>query len=292
VTLPKRAIDVSFTLGTGSFGSGAGDTVNITGLRVAATIHKAGGVSLTSCDLRVYGMDMSQMNALSTLGKPLLSGRKNTVTVTAGDDLNGKAVAFSGIIQEAWVDANNAPEVVFIVQAFTGLIDRLKPLPPSSFSGTADAATIVSGLANQMGYAFENNGVKVQLVNPYLWGTGRQQLEKVARAGNFNFFIDDAKNTLAIWPKTGSRGGAVPSLTPTTGLVGYPQFQQNGLLVQCLFNPSIVFGGNVQIQSSLTPACGTWTVFDVIHDLESETPGGKWFTQAQCSVLGHTSIAK
>lgn len=291
MTYLVREIDVRFQLGQGNFGESGADTVDVTGLRVACSIQKNGGVSLSRLTMKVYGLTLSTMNRLSTLGKPLVDGRNNTVTVTAGDAA-GKAVVFSGTIYEAWVDGAGAPELAFVVNAYTGLLDSLRPLPPSSFPGPADAAVIVSGLAQQMGYGFENGGVTgVLLSNPYFPGTGRQQLEAVARAGGFNFFVDDVLNVIAIWPRDGSRGGEIPLINAQTGLVGFPTHTENGIIVTSLFNPAIVFGRSIRVESVLTPASGTWTVFAVSHDLESQAPGGAWFTKAQCTVLGRLALA-
>jgi hypothetical protein len=292
MTYARRRLNMTFKLGQGSFGDGGFDTVKVTGLRASATISKAGGVSLSELNLRIYGLPLSVMNQLSTLGKPLIEGRNNTVIVEAGSDDAGDAIVFAGTIAEAWVEMEGAPDGVFIVSAYTGLLDALRPLPPSSFPGHADAATIMAGLAVQMGYAFENSGVSVQLANPYFAGAGRRQAETCARAGNFNFFIDDTTNTLAIWPRNGSRGGAIPLLSKDTGLKGYPAHTQNGIVVTTLFNPSITFGGQVEVRSILTPANGRWTVFSVVHDLEAETPDGQWFTRLQCTVLGYVALPR
>lgn len=293
MTFARRQIDVRFQLGEGAFGESGFDTVDVTGLRVSASIVKAGGVSMSYLQMRVYGLDLSTMNRLSTLGKPLVDGRNNTVTVTAGDDVSGKAIVFSGIINNAWTDGRAAPEMMFNVEAFTGLLDSYRPLPPTSFPGSADAAVIVAGLAAQMGYAFENGGVNVQLANPYFAGTGRAQLESVARAGNFNFFVDDtlgAVPTLAIWPKDGVRNGLTPLVSAETGMIGYPAHTQNGISVTTVYNPNIVFGRQIEIRSSLTPAQGQWAVYSVRHELESETPGGQWTTTAECTVLGRVVL--
>jgi hypothetical protein len=290
MTFLAREIDVKFQLGQGNFGESGADTVEVTGLRVNCTIQKNGGVSLSRLAMKVYGLSLSTMNQLSTLGKPLITGRNNRVTVTAGD-ANGKAVVFSGIIQEAWVDPNAAPEVAFVVDAFTGLLDALRPLPASSFQGSADAATIVAGLAQQMSYAFENAGVSVKLSNPYFPGTGKQQLDAVARAGDFNCFIDDVSNTVAIWPRDGQRGGQVPLISAETGLVGFPMHTQDGVIVTSLFNAAIVFGRAIDVQSVLTPANGQWTVFAVTHELGTQDPGAPWFTKAMCTVLGRAQLA-
>lgn len=289
MSFSRRHIDLTFRLGQGNFGDGGFNTVKLSGLRATATISKAGGVSMTGLNLSVYGMPLDLMNQLSTLGKPLVDGRNNTVTVEAGSDDTGMAVVFIGTIFQAWADLQNAPDGVFTVEAHTGLLDALRPLAPTSFNGAADAATILSGLAQQMGYSFENTGVSTQLSYPYFSGSGRDQAMACAEAGNFNILFDNT--TLAIWPKGGARGGASVLISPDTGMVGYPTWTANGLVLTTLFNPSIAFGGTVQVDSSITPAKGQWTVFKVDHDLQSETPNGRWFTRLEATVLGHTALA-
>jgi hypothetical protein len=62
---------------------------------------------------------------------------------------------------------------------------------------------------------------------------------------------------LAIWPKFGSRGGAIPLIAPPPlgGMVAYPTYSALGIDVQTLYTPSIGFGRQVQVQSSLQAAC-------------------------------------
>jgi hypothetical protein len=284
MTLTKRRISFKFELGQGSFGADGSDTFEVSGVRASALIEKTGGVDMTYASLKIYGLPPDVMNKLTLLGKPLVDGRNNKVTVSAGDDEKGMAVVFVGTIAEAWVDPRAAPQVAFIVSAFSGLIEALKPVPPVSFKGTVDAALVVSGIAQQTGYGFENSGVNVQIADPYLSGTALEQLQKIARAGDFNCIIDDI--TIAIWPKGSTRKAEELLVSPATGMVGYPMRTENGIEIETLFNPSVVFGAGVTVESSLTPAKGRWTIFRVAHDIEAETPEGKWFTTLECSILG------
>jgi hypothetical protein len=89
---------------------------------------------------------------------------------------------------------------------------------------------------------------------------------------------------LAIWPKFGSRGGAIPLIAPPPlgGMVAYPTYSALGIDVQTLYTPSIGFGRQVQVQSSLQAACGVFTVVGLRHQLECEMPGGKWFSTVNC----------
>lgn len=152
--------------------------------------------------------------------------------------------------------------------------------------GQADVATIMKSLADQMGFAFENNGVQVQLSNPYFPGTALAQAKACARAADISMTID--RGTLAIWPKFGFRADpdGPPLISAATGMRGYPRYSSNGIEVATLFNPRIKPGGQIQVQSQLQMACGTWLVSNATHVLESETPNGQWFT----GILGSLKI--
>lgn len=291
-SLTKKRIEVQFTLQpvrnaatgvttTPVFAESRTNRVVITGPRVQALIIKAGGFSQGRLQLRCFGISESIMNQISTLGKIPLAGRNNAITVLAGDDVAGMGVVFVGTIANAWANYQAIPEVALEVTAQSGLSAALAPATPSSFRGAADVATIMSSLANQMGRTFENNGVQVQLSNPYFPGTLLDQVHACAAAANIDF--DDDGRTLAIWPKTGFRGGAIPLINPGNGMVGYPAFTQAGIALTTRFNPSVVFGGLIQVETDLAPARGRWRVFSVAHQLESETPGGPWFTTVEAA---------
>ena len=285
MSFARRFINLRFELGQGNFGESGSDAVEITGLRVQANIDRPGGVALSTLNMRVYGMTKSQMNQLSTLGQVYPDVRQNKVIVTAGDDVNGKAVVFSGIISEAYLDMKGAPDGAFQVQGFPGLLDALRPLPPSSFKGSADAATIMAGLAQQMSRGFENSGVQVTLSNPYYAGTGKQQADACAREGNFNHYFDDVLNVLAIWPKGQARGGEQILISKATGMIGYPAYMQSAIKVDTEFNSSLTFGAQVTVESDLLPAQSRkWVINNLSPDLESETNGGAWYSHFQALV--------
>jgi hypothetical protein len=303
MTFVTRRINLKFSLGTGNFGESGADTIDLEGLRVAASITKGGGVFMSELNMRVFGMSLDVMNKLSILGKPLTTARRNTVTVSAGDDDSGVAVVFTGTITECWVDTRSMPQVSLIVVAHAGYMTAMKPVPPTSYKGSVDAALVVAGIAAQMppegatenengeiatGMIFENSGVDVQISNPYLAGTYFEQLQTIARAGDFNCVIDN--DTVAIWPAGGSRKGSAPVISPETGMVGYPNYTQNGIQLKTLFNPSIVFQSPVEVKSELTPANGTWVPYIVTHELESEMPNGQWFTLMECNLTGQETV--
>jgi baseplate hub protein gp41 len=277
----RRRIDLTFGIGTGNGGEGTPTTFTVKGLRVSVEITKNPTV-IPECSVRVRGLTEAHMNALSTLGMLPTAQRRNTITIQAGDDTSGMFQIYSGTIQQGWVDHSADPDTVFNVVGNAAAFVAVNPAAPSSFTSNTDVAQVMSGLASAMGLQFENGGVSVILAHPYFPGTLLQQVQRAAEAANINWIIDNG--ILAIWPLGASRvsSGSAPLISPQTGMAGYPAYTSTGVAVRALFNPSIRPGASIQVQSSLTPACGQWTAMLIKYTLESETPSGAWFQEMLC----------
>lgn len=275
MSFEKRRIDLTFTLGEGDFGEGGGNSVKLSGHRVLSQIIKAGGPSMGTAQLQVFGMTLEQMNKFSTLGQRPTTVRKNTIIVEAGEEDGAMATVFTGNITNAWFDGVSAPNVPFQVLAHVGGFDAINSIPPTSYRGSVDVVTILSGLATKMGKGFENNGVSVRLFNPYYTGSARDQALACVRDAGIQWNgLDESK--LVIWPSGQSRGGAIPVVSKNTGMENYPTFTSQGIQVSSLFNPSIAFGGKVKVESILDGANGEWIIYSLTYNLDAQQPRGKW----------------
>lgn len=288
--ITERLLRATFVLAGGkTFKESGQSNVVVEGLRINAKIVKAGGPSMGTVQLQAFGITLSIMNQLSTLGMLVTTVQRNSVTLEAGDATNGMAVVFEGTITAAWPDFQGMPNTALLVEAHTGLADAVTPTKPTSINGSGDVATLMSGFAAQMGLTFENSGVTGKLSNPYFPGSVRDQAFACAKAAGISISLDDP-GKLAIWPKLGARGGAVPLISKDTGLVKFPEYTAQGIKFSVVFNPSITFGGKVQIKSQLfdsnnnplaSPADGIWAVFKLDHDLSCRAPNGPWFSNIE-----------
>lgn len=77
-----------------------------------------------------------------------------------------------------------------------------------------------------------------------------------------------------------------PIISKDTGLVGYPTFDGVGVNFQTLFNPAVMFGGAVNLETDNQRAAGEWLVTSVAHQLECEKPGGAWFSNVRGNSIG------
>lgn len=283
----QKILQANLTLTTGTFGTGKGNTVQLSGLRMDAEIEKGGHPSKNKAKLKIYGMLESDMNMLTTI--PAKSGKalavhKSLIQILAGDPF-GLAVAFQGEITGAWASYQSPPNLFFHLEALEGFYPAIAPVVPKSFKGGTSVSSIMASLADQMGYAFEDNGVTVQLASPYLHGTAYQQAAAVAAAAGIEFGIDDG--TLFIAPRGSARKGHAPLISAATGLMEYPVFDKKGLKFSCLYNPGLRLGGLCAVQSVIPVACGTWRINGLHHQLESENPGGKWLSKVSASWVGN-----
>ena len=277
MTLSRRRINLEFQIGQGAFGEAGYDSLKLSGLKVSCDITKIAGPGSEQMNMRVYGLTASHLNQLSALNKAVMMIRKNKVIVTAGIDGNMGKV-FEGQIAMGQIDMSSPPDSALAVLAYAGLLEGLAPAPPTSYPSTADVAAIMEHLAGQMGLKFENNLPNpIILSKPYFPGTYRDQAMRCADAAGINWLIDNG--TLAIWPRYGSRHGEYPVISPQTGLIGYPAYSEMGISVNSIFNPFLRLGETVEVRSSLPFANGRWIMFNLQHNLESETIGGQWFTK-------------
>ena len=220
------------------------------------------------------------MNTLSRIGLQPAAIRNNTVTVTAGELGGNMPTIFCGGIQKAWPDFSNSPEVAFCIEADTGTLAAIKPVPPTAYSGNTNIVDIMQKLAGQMGYTLENNGVTGQLASPYFSGAARAQALSAAEAAGIYVYFEDDNGIMSITPMSGSRNVAAPTISPETGLVGYPAYAGPGCIaLKTEYNSNIRVLGNVSVQNSIVKnANGTWRVMQLLHDL-STMPDGPWFTE-------------
>ncbi len=278
-----RQIELTIQLGTGTFGESLGDTVTLSGLRIFADMVSPCGESMGALQMRVYGLTQTMMNQLTVLPPFGQVSGATKIILNAGNAGDALTQIFKGSIWQAWADYSGAPEVAFNIVAYVGMDIKLKPVQDSSFTGGTSVSSIMSGLAGKAGLEFIDSGVNVTLYNPIYSGSALDQIQSCAREANIYYKIEN--DVLTIWPKDGYITSPEPTISPASGMVGYPALSSQGLNVKTLFNPGVTMGGIVNIESSLQMATGKFQVLNLTHSISSLAPGGPWFSELLCFPL-------
>jgi hypothetical protein len=280
------------TLGIGTFGSSNANQITLQGFRASVDIDNAGGQTTSTLRAQIYGVTQSDINSITTLQFQERSFIPSTIVVTAIDGPQ-KTQVFAGNIVNAWGDYGQMPDAFLKIQAQAGYVNQLTPIPPTSFRGGINVATLIGQLATKMGYTFENNGVNVTLSNPYVANTGIEQVKDLAQQAGIVWGLDGM--TLFICPPNTPRmGSMIPNIGPNSGLKGYPTFDGvgvNGVGVnfETFFNPALKFMGAFQLTTSIPRAAGMWIATSISHTLESQKPDGLWFSRVRGNSLGLVS---
>lgn len=280
----ERVIQLTFTKAVGTFSEGK-NTVTYAGLRVLCDIIAVGGIQFGQAQLKVYGLTLSIMQELSALNQGFLVQKQIELQISASDEAGKLNLIFDGQVMLSQIDLNSQPDSALIIIAQAGVLQAQQIANPTSYLADTDHFVVMKYLAGQMGLQCELNGTPLPLSKPYFPGSFRDQVIRCADAVGVNWTID--LGYLIVWPRFGTRSGLagapysgkVPLVSPETGMVGYPSYSASGgIAVKTIFNPILRIGTKVTVASQLSFANGTWATYNMKHALDSQTPGGRWFT--------------
>ena len=271
----RKIIELDITLAKGLFSSG-GNRKTISGLPCTVTIDKPGPPSTNSASIKITGLSYEDMDQLTTLAFKPLESRHNLISVLTGEgDAGATCLAFSGEITDAAADFNSAPDVTLAIEAISGAYPQQLAHDPLSVNSDASLAELIAQFAAAAGYGFVNEGFAGSLRNTTFVGPPIKKAKQAAREAGADLLIEDGIMTLL--PKSGSRRGGSFLISPQTGLIGYPTFNENGISCRCLYNPALRHDSLIEVRSISPHATGLWRTTRLTHSLSAFTPnGGPW----------------
>lgn len=279
-----KTLQIEVTLATGSFSEG-GNTRIIEGLACNATITKPGLPEKNSASVSIWGLEYDAMAQMTMLAFKPLQYRRNILTVRAGEVGGTLAVAFRGNIVSAFADFNESPDVSMKFEADTGSYAQQIAKPPQTIRGEAKAEAIFQNLANESGYAYQNEGLSASVSNAWLSGSPLDKAIKLSNDIGCELYVDD--DTIVTMPAGQARSGNAVLLNKDTGLIGYPTFNQDGISCRCIYNPDLRYGGLIRVESIVPRATGTWRIRKLTHELSAYNPGGgPWESQIEAMYYG------
>jgi hypothetical protein len=291
-SLVPHLLNVTISNSAYSFGAlSSADTMVIRGMRIMLDFQFDGDLSQGHGEVKIFGLSEAKMEALTFLNWDGAGLDANTITVEAGtSDADMKTIIKSDILQ-AMPDYSGAPNVPLVIVCKMGLMARLKPAQSVSFPGLVSAQTILEKLAGMGGYSLEyQSAVTSSLTDASFSGSMLDMIEAAKRALRITYHLDTIKNVLAVWDPL--KGRSIPQIDVSagSGLIGWPRLTRLGVDFDMLFNPSVQFGGPILLKSQVQRANGVFYVSGLTHQLESNLPGGAWFTTVRANKNAGTVV--
>lgn len=280
-TFSLKTIQLEITLGKGVFSEG-GNTKIIEGLACEVSIEKPGQPEKNSANINVWGLKLEDMAQLTMLSFKPLEYHKNTITVRAGVQGEELSVAFSGDITHAFADFNSAPDVSMCFEASTAFYAQQIAQPMITINGEANAADVIAQEAKKAGFTLQIDKIpNIPILNACFSGSPIEKITRIATDLGLEVIIDDGQ-IIILPPKGEARTLSATLLTKDTGMIGYPTFTQNGISLKCFYNPELLYGGLVQVESIVPRASGVWKITKLSHSLSAYTSSaGAWESELE-----------
>jgi hypothetical protein len=248
------------------------------GLAMTASGTKYANANQNECEVKITNLDQATRDFLLTETSPFNKNKKRKLlTVEAGRVSTGYSLVFQGDITNA-VGAQ-PPDITLTLKAATGEHAKGEIIATSQ-PGVAPLRNIASRVAKDMGLALNFQATPKQIANYSFTGSVVKQVEQLGQLGRVNAYIDDA--TLVVKNFNSPLERRVRELNLDTGMIGIPEFTEQGIKVKMLFDNETVLGGGIRVTSKLNPAAnGLYSVFKLGFELASrDTP---WYYIAECT---------
>lgn len=273
-----KTVQIAVTLGKGAFSEG-GNTKVIEGLACDVSVLKPGLPEKNSASVKIWGLKYEDMAQLTMLAFRPLESLYNSLSIRAGVKGNALSVVFQGEIISAFADFNQQPDPCMQIEADSGSYPQQLAVPVATVKGAVEADKLFAQFAAEAGYSYANRGVSASVQNAWLPGSPIDKMTKLARDIGCELIIDDGE--VLVMPAGAARAGTAVFLSESSGLIGYPTFNQDGIACRCHYNPHIAYGGLIDVRSMVPRASGIWRVTKINHLLSAYRPGGNWETQVE-----------
>lgn len=248
------------------------------GLYMTASGSKFANANQNECEVKISNLDEETRNFLLTETSPFNKNKKRKLlTVEAGRVSTGYSLVFIGDITNA-VGAQ-PPDITLTIKAATG--DYAKGhIIASSQPGVTPLRNIASRIAQDLSLSLTFEAKPKQISNYTFTGSAVKQVEQLGVMGRVNAYIDDA--ALVVKDFNAPLAGRTRELNLDTGMIGIPEFTEQGIKVKMLFDNQTVLGGGINIKSKLNPAAnGLYTVFKLGFELASRD--NSFYYIAECT---------
>jgi hypothetical protein len=247
------------------------------GLEITASGTKAANAIQNECEVKVSNLDRATRDYLLTETSPFNKSKSpKLLIVEAGRVSTGYSLVFSGDITNA--TGGQPPDISLTLKAATG--DRAKGvIVAASQPGVAPLENVARSVADTLGLTLIFQAKPKNISNFSFTGASAKLVDQLATLGRVNAYVDDG--ALVVKDYNVPLNNLVREVNLDTGMVGIPEFTEQGIKVKMLFDPAVVLGGGLRVLSLMNPAAnGIYTVSKLSFELTSRDTAFYYIAEA------------
>lgn len=222
------------------------------------------------CEVTLYNLDTDTQNYILTQTSPYTLNRTpKTVLIEAGRQSYGLSKIYLGNIITSLV--SQPPDIGLTLRCLTGnylkgnIIARTQP-------GLVTLSQVAAQIAQDTNTILSFQATDKNLANFSYAGAVTKQVNDLNTIGGVNAYIDDG--VLVIKDAHVARNNSLKILSVETGMIGVPEFTEQGIRVKYLLDNKSILGGALQIISKINPATnGIYIIYQLGFQIANrETP--------------------
>lgn len=240
------------------------------GIAITANGTKYANSLQNECEITLTNLDRNTQDYILTETSPYNRNRSlKSVLVEAGRQSYGVAKIFRGNIVSSTL--SQPPDIAVTLKCLTGNFLKGNILA-QSFGQAATVKQISQQFAQNSGLALNFQATDKNVGNYAYNGSALKQVGQIGSLGGVDAYIDDdnfiVKNSFV--PLTNT----LRILNADTGMIGIPQFTEQGIRVKFLLDNRTTLGGSLQIESSIYPAInGRYVIYKLGFEIANrDTP--------------------
>lgn len=235
-------------------------------MNLRATGTKFANALQNQCTVTISNIDKATQDFILTEVSPYnLNRTPKIVQVQAGRVSTGLTTVYRGNVVKAIV--SQPPDVSITLTSLTS--NFLKGnIISRNYGGITPLETICAGVSQDTQTLLNFQATNQNIANYSFGGGALNQVELLNGLGGINAFIDD--DQLIVKNAMTPLRGITRVLSAETGMIGIPEFTEQGIKVKMLFDNQTRLGSGLQINSTQYPAAnGNYVVYKLNFDLAS-----------------------
>lgn len=235
-------------------------------LNITATGTKYANALQNEAQITISNLDKATQDYILSETTPFnLNTTQKTVTLFAGRDSYGTAQIYSGNIVSSMV--TQPPDIGITLKCLTGNFLKTQVITNNQPS-QATLNQIGKKVSQDLGLALQFEATNKNIGNYNFAGSSLKQVQLLNSLGGINAFVDD--NTLIMKNALVPLTGTTRILNADSGLIGIPEFTEQGLKATFLLDNKTRIGGGLQIQSQIYPAInGNYVIYKLGFNITS-----------------------
>ena len=267
--LDPRIVKVSIEV-SGGLKTYEGIALTARGMKYANSLQN-------ECDITLSNLDKTTQDFILTETSPFnLNRTPKLAIVEAGRQSYGTAKIFQGNIISSTV--SQPPDIAVSLKCLTGNFAKGNIISRSQ-NGQTSMQQISAAIAQDLGTVLNFQATNKNLSNYSYSGASLKQVDNLGSVGGINCYIDD--DTLVVKDQGVPLTNTLRILSAQSGMIGIPEFTEQGIKVKFLLDNKTTLGGSLRIISDIYPAAnGDYVIYKLGFDIANRETPFYWIAEA------------